>query len=150
MKVPEKLSLDCNTLYSSIHRIHGYCYCSLFLSLFTVYTITVTVTVTASSQYSCNMNFDCLNELNNNVNGKLILGLGKLMEETASAFWVDLGYRLRSRKRVPLQGSHGVIDTLVLFLFLLYMLCMSLTTLRQVLVQRQESGPWYRVCTGPT
>ena len=27
---------------------------------------------------------------------------------------VDLGYRLCSQKRVPLQGSHGVTDTLVL------------------------------------
>ena len=35
-------------------------------------------------------------------------GLGKLMEETASVFWVDLGYRLRSRLRVPLQGSWGM------------------------------------------
>jgi len=48
------------------------------------------------------------------------------MEETTSVFWVDLGYRLRSRKRVPLQGSRGVTDTLVsfMFLFLLYMLYM--------------------------
>ena len=28
--------------------------------------------------------------MNNNVNGQLTLGLGKLMEETASIFWVDL------------------------------------------------------------
>jgi len=34
------------------------------------------------------------------------------MEETTSVFWVNLGYRLRSRKRVPLQGSRGVTDTL--------------------------------------
>ena len=33
---------------------------------------------------------------------QLTLGLKKLMEETASVFWVDLGFRLRSRKRVPL------------------------------------------------
>ena len=37
--------------------------------------------------------------------------LGKLLEETMSVFWVDLGYRSRSRKRVPLQGSRGVTDT---------------------------------------
>jgi len=43
-------------------------------------------------------------ELNNNINGQLTLGLGKLMRETASVFWVDLGYRLRSRDTVPLQG----------------------------------------------
>ena len=42
------------------------------------------------------------------------------MEETTSVFWVDLGYRLRSQKRVPLQGSRVVTNTLVLFLFLLY------------------------------
>ena len=42
------------------------------------------------------------------------------MEETGSVFWVDLGYRLRSRLTVPLQGSeltsrivHIVIDYLV-------------------------------------
>ena len=48
------------------------------------------------------------------------------MKETTSVFWVDLGYRLRRRKRVPLQGSRGVTDTLVLFLFLflIYILCM--------------------------
>ena len=51
-------------------------------------------------------------------NKQLALGLGKLMEETASVFWVDLGFRLRSRKRVPLQGSCGVTGTLsCLFLF---------------------------------
>ena len=32
------------------------------------------------------------------------------MEETASVFWVDLGYSLRSRLRVPLQGSWGMTD----------------------------------------
>jgi len=36
-----------------------------------------------------------LTELNDNVNGQLILGLGKLMEEIASVYWADLGYRLR-------------------------------------------------------
>jgi len=62
---------------------------------------------------------------NNKVIEELTPGLGKLMEETASAFWVDLGYRLRSRDTIPLQGSEGwlashivhiviVIDTLLL------------------------------------
>ena len=51
-------------------------------------------------------------------NTQLALGLGRLMEETASVFWVDLGFRLRSRKRVPLQGSRGVTGTpSCLFLF---------------------------------
>jgi len=30
------------------------------------------------------------------------------VKDTVSVFWVDLGYRLRSRKRVPLQGSQGM------------------------------------------
>jgi len=48
------------------------------------------------------------------------------MEETTSVFWVDLGFRLRSRKRVPLQGFRGVTDTPSCFLFLLCMLYMYL------------------------
>ena len=98
-----KVLLDHYTRYSSIHGIHGYYYCSLFLLLFTVYTITVTVT--ASSQYSSDMDIDCLTELNNNINGQLTLGLGKFMEETASVFWVNIGYMLRNQLTVPLQDS---------------------------------------------
>ena len=57
-------------------------------------------------------------EFNNKVIEQLTLGLGKLMEETASVFWVDLGYRLRSRLRVPLQCSWGMNDIpYVLLLF---------------------------------
>jgi len=111
LKVTRKISLDRNVRYISNHHIHGYCYCSLFLLLFTVYTITVycycAVTVTASSQHSSYTNFDCLTELNNNVNGQLILGLGNLMEETTSVFCVDLIYRLRNRLTVPLQSFEG-------------------------------------------
>ena len=33
--------------------------------------------------------------------------VGKLIKETVLVFWVDLGYRLRSRNTVPLQGSEG-------------------------------------------
>jgi len=44
------------------------------------------------------------------------------MKETTSVFWMDLGFRFRNKKRVPLQGSHRVTETLVMFLFLLYML----------------------------
>ena len=51
------------------------------------------------------MDFDCLTKLNNNVNGQLTLGLRKLMEETASVFWVDLGYRLRSRDTFSLHSE---------------------------------------------
>jgi len=41
LKVTGTRLFDRNTLYSPIvHRIHGYCYCSLLLTLFTVYTIT--------------------------------------------------------------------------------------------------------------
>ena len=41
LKVTGKWLFDRSTLYSPIvHRIHGYCYCSLLLILFTVYTIT--------------------------------------------------------------------------------------------------------------
>ena len=65
--------------------------------------------------------------LNSNIIEQLTPGLGKLMEETASVFWVDLGYRLRSQLTVLLQGSGGwltshnvhiviVIDTLLLLL----------------------------------
>jgi len=45
-------------------------------------------------------------DLNNNVNRQLTLRLEKLMEET-SVFCVDLGYRLRGRDTIPLQGSGG-------------------------------------------
>jgi len=65
--------------------------------------------------------------LNNNVNWQHTLRLGKLMEEIASVFWVDLRYKLRSRDTILLQGSGGwltscivhiviVIDTLLLLL----------------------------------
>ena len=43
-EVTEKVSLDRNTGYCSIYRIHDFLYCSLLFLLFTVYTITVTVT----------------------------------------------------------------------------------------------------------
>ena len=46
-----------------------------------------------------------LTELNNN--GQLTLGLGKLVKETMSVFWVDLGYRLCSQLTAPLQGFKG-------------------------------------------
>jgi len=59
-----------------------------------------------------------LTELINNANGQLTLGLEKMMEETASVFWVDLEYRLRSRLRVPLQGSRGM--TGIPFVLLLF------------------------------
>jgi len=87
LKVTGKVLLDHNTRYSSIHRIHGYCYCSIFLLLFTIlitvhrvydyYYCTVIVIITTSSQYSSNKNIDCLTELNNNINGQTYTGIGK-------------------------------------------------------------------------
>jgi len=32
LKVTGKISLDCNTRYSFVHRIHDYCYCSYYCS----------------------------------------------------------------------------------------------------------------------
>jgi len=45
LKVNGEVSLGHNARYSSIHRIHGYCYCSPFLLLFVMYKITVIVAV---------------------------------------------------------------------------------------------------------
>jgi len=97
-----------NTLYNPIvHRIHGYCYCLLFLILLTVYTITVYWFIVVLLTLYCsrtvgNMILIILTKLNNNLNEQLTLGLRKLIEETTSVFWVDLGYRLCSRDRVLL------------------------------------------------
>jgi len=35
------------------------------------------------------------------------------MEETTSVFWVDLGYKLRSRDAIPLQGSEGWLTSCI-------------------------------------
>jgi len=48
------------------------------------------------------------------------------MEEIASVFWVDLWFRLRSRKRVHCRVPVGWLAP-ILFLFLLYMFYMYLT-----------------------
>ena len=94
-------------------------YCSSYTRILLPFTVTdivhcvydyywllyCTVTVTVSSRILSNMILILLTELNNN--GQLTLGLGKLVEETASVFLVDLRYRLRSRLTVPLQGSGG-------------------------------------------
>ena len=53
------------------------------------------------------MDIDIMTELNNNVNGQLVLELGKLMEKIMFVFCVDLGRRLRNRDKVPLQDSQG-------------------------------------------
>ena len=54
-----------------------------------------------------NMDIDCVNWINNNVKRQLTLGLGKLMEEIVSVFWVDLGCTLHSRLMFPMQNSGG-------------------------------------------
>jgi len=41
-------------------------------------------------------------KLGNKVSKQLTSGLGKLIGKTMSVFWVDLGYKLRSRNGVPL------------------------------------------------
>ena len=112
LKITEKVLLDRNTMYSPIvHRIHIYWYCLLFLLLFLCIRLLFTITVLLLSPYRPsilgNMILVVLTELNDNVNGQLTLGLGKSMEETTSVFWVDLGYKLRGRLKVPLQGPKG-------------------------------------------
>ena len=78
-----------------------------------MYTITVTVTVLLlllsphRPIILVTWRLIVLIEINSNVNEQFTLGLKNLMEETTSVFWVDLGYRLRSRYMVPLQGSKG-------------------------------------------
>ena len=106
---------DRNTLYP----VQSYCssYTRLLISftvLIIVHRVYVTVdyhTVLLLSLYRSdilsNMIQIALTELNNNENRQLTLGLGKLMEKTASVCWVDLGYRLRSRLTVPLQDFRG-------------------------------------------
>jgi len=60
----------------------------------------------------------------------------------ASVFWVDLGYKLRSQKRVPLQGSRGVIGTpSYSCLYVLYMLPDLLYMLPDYLAIRPDSAP---------
>ena len=111
-EITGKVLLDRNTMYNPIvHRIYGYWYCLLNLLLFTVYMITIYYYVLLLSLYHPsilgNIEIDYFNWIKYNVNEQLTLRLGKLIEETTSVFWVDLGYRLRSRDRVPLQGSQG-------------------------------------------
>ena len=60
-------------------------------------------------------------DLNNNIKRQLTLGLKKLMEEIASAFWVDVGYRLRNRLMIPLQLFREMI-------YISYCLLLLLTT----------------------
>ena len=84
-----------STVLITVHRVYNYCLLSLYRPGILGMVFYVTWILAD------------LTELINNVNGQLILGLGKLMEETTSVFWVDLGYRLRSRHTVSLQVSGG-------------------------------------------
>ena len=79
-------------------------------------------------------------ELNNNVIEQLTPGLGKLMEETASVFWVDLGYRLRSRLRVALQGSWGMTDIPSVLLLFHYSYSEITVTVTEYLAVRPGSA----------
>jgi len=149
LKVTGKVLFGCNILYSSIiHRIHSYYYCLLFLVLLTGYMITVDwYIVLLLSLYSLsilsNIDIDCFNWNDNNINGHLTLGLRKLMEETTSVFSVDLGTGCAAE-----IGFHCRVlgDDWHPILLLLYCYC---STWRYGLVQRQAPGPWSRVCTGP-
>jgi len=80
-----------------------------------------------------------LTELNNNINGQFTVGLEKLMEETVSVFWVDLGYGLHSRLRVPLQGSWGM--TGILYVLLLFHYSYSEIIVTEYLAVRSGSAP---------
>ena len=82
----------CSTVYTVILFTllllhHWYCYCHSIVPIIKITRILIV--------------------LNNNVNWQLTMGLRKLMQETTSVFWVDLGYRLHSRHTVPLQGYGG-------------------------------------------
>ena len=118
LKVTGKILLDRNTfivilfyrytvILFTLLLLYWYCYCHCIVPVIEIIWILIVI--------------------NDNVNWQLTLGLKKLMEEIASVFWVDLGYRLHSRVTVPLQGSGGwltsrivhiviVIDTLLLLL----------------------------------
>jgi len=137
------------------HLVQLYSSYTQLLLLFTMYTTTVTDTVITSSQYSSNIDFDSLTDLNNNVNRQLTLGLGKLMEETASIFCVDLRYRLRSRLRVPLQGSRemtgipSVLFTVPLLSKWDYYYYYSIHS-GTAWFSAKKLRSWSLVCTGPT
>ena len=130
-----KVLLDRDTLYNPIvHRIHGYCYCSLLLLLFTMYTITVYwYTISLLSLYRPSIlviwMLIIITKLNNNINRQLTLGMRELMEETASVFWVDLGYRLRRRDTVPLQDSRGSLTSRIVHIVIVIDILLLLLTI---------------------
>ena len=75
-------------------------------------------------------------DLHNKVIEQLTPELGKLMEERSSVFWVDLGYRLRSRDAVLLQGFGGWLASHIVHMLLL----MLLTTI--AVGPGSASGDW--------
>jgi len=85
--------------------------------------ITVVVTVLLLSPHHPsilgNMELTNLTELNNIVKRQLTLGLEKLMEKIVSAFWVDLGYRLRSQNEGSTAGFPGMTGIHLILLLLL-------------------------------
>ena len=133
----------CTALLFIVYTVTDIVYCS---DLFTVYTITVDCHIVLllslhRPSILSNMILIVLTELNNNVNGQFTLGLGKLMEETASVFWVDLGYRLRSRLKVPLQGSWGMTDISSVMLLFHYFHSEITVTLIEYLAVLSGSAP---------
>ena len=98
LKVTGKILSDRNT-----------CIVSLFYSLNSniVLIVIVTSLILLLSPYRPSnrnkMDINCYKIIMKNLH--LTLGLGKLMEETSSVFWVDLRYRLRNRDKVSLHGS---------------------------------------------
>ena len=120
-EITEKVLLNHNTMYSPIvHRIHGYWYCLLSLLLFIMYMINVYwyTVLLLSLHHPSNLDNMDIDWLNNNINGQLTPGLGKLMEETASVFWVDLrtGYTVEIRFycRIPRDDWHPILLLLLL------------------------------------
>ena len=84
-------STVCTIKLSTLLLIHHwYCYCSHIIPVIEITWILIA--------------------LNNNVSRQLTLELRKLIEKSTSVFWVDLGYRLRSRDTVPLRNSGGMTD----------------------------------------
>ena len=161
LKVTGKVLFGCNILYSSIiHRIHSYYYCLLFLVLLTGYMITVDwYIVLLLSLYSLsilsNIDIDCFNWNDNNINGHLTLGLRKLMEETTSVFSVDLGtgcaadWRFHYRVPEGWLASHLYYFTVLLFIQWAYCYCYWVPS-GTVWFNTRKLRPWSRVCTGHT
>jgi len=80
-------------------------------------------------------------DLDNNIIKQLTPRLVKLIEGIAYVFWVDLGYRLRSRLTVPLQGSWGMTDIPSVLLLLDYFHIEITVTVTECLAIRPDSAP---------